>query len=182
MDNRGLPPQTSTQTSTPKLRFDDNVKVSQFDDAFEDDFSKATFDAFPNDDVQWHESLTKTAKQQIRNNKLQQRQQELIKKSESVNIFAKKVEDPFEDDEFFNSPPVPTTSNNSMDKTENHKTISSNGNGNGNGGTDGGGGGGAGGGGISSSNNGKGNNGNAAVENSGWDDDNTNFAKFDENM
>lgn len=107
LENRVISsPQTSTQTSTPKLRFDDNVKVSQFDDAFEDDFSKATFDAFQNDDVQWQESLQKTAKQQMRNNKLQQRQQELIKKSESVNIFAKKVEDPFEDDEFFNSPPL----------------------------------------------------------------------------
>lgn len=178
LDNRGLSPQTSTQTSTPKLRFDDNVKVSQFDDAFEDDFSKATFDAFPNEDVQWQESLTKPTKQQIRNNKLQQRQQELIKKSESVNIFAKKVEDPFEDDEFFNSP-VPTASNNSNDKTENHKTHSAhtNGNGNGNGGP------GAGGGGGSINNNGKSNSGGGnSTVGSSWDEDNTNFAKFDENM
>ncbi|XP_065359953.1 protein disabled isoform X2 [Calliphora vicina] len=168
LENRGISPQTSqTQTSTPKLRFDDNVKVSQFDDAFEDDFSKATFDAFQNDDVQWQESIQKTTKQQIRNNKLQQRQQDLIKKSESVNIFAKKVEDPFEDDEFFNSPPstIQLTANTAAaaaanDKTENHKT-------NGNGGSGG-------------SNNGGG--GGNAGSTAGWDDDNTNFAKFDENM
>ncbi|XP_037815404.1 protein disabled isoform X2 [Lucilia sericata] len=163
LENRGISPQTAhTQTSTPKLRFDDNVKVSQFDDAFEDDFSKATFDAFQNDDVQqWQESIQKTTKQQIRNNKLQQRQQDLIKKSESVNIFAKKVEDPFEDDEFFNSPPTVavSTSTAANEKTENHKTNGNNG-------------------GSSQGNNGGGGGGTSA----GWDDDNTNFAKFDENM
>lgn len=157
LENRVISsPQTSTQTSTPKLRFDDNVKVSQFDDAFEDDFSKATFDAFQNDDVQWQESLQKTAKQQMRNNKLQQRQQELIKKSESVNIFAKKVEDPFEDDEFFNSPPTSTATTNTNDKTENNgggnATVTAN------------------------------NVNTGSQVSSGWDDDNTNFAKFDENM
>jgi len=36
-------PPTSTPPITQKLRFDDNVKVSQFDDAaFEDDFAKAS--------------------------------------------------------------------------------------------------------------------------------------------
>ncbi|KNC24742.1 Protein disabled, partial [Lucilia cuprina] len=167
LENRGISPQTAhTQTSTPKLRFDDNVKVSQFDDAFEDDFSKATFDAFQNDDVQqWQESIQKTTKQQIRNNKLQQRQQELIKKSESVNIFAKKVEDPFEDDEFFNSPPTVavSTSTSANEKTENHKT-----NGNNAGSTQG--------------KNGGGGSGSVGGTSAGWDDDNTNFAKFDENM
>lgn len=162
LESRGISPQTSAQISTPKLRFDDNVKISQFDDAFEDDFSRATFDAFQNEDVQWQEPLQKTTKQQIRNNKLQQRQQELIKKSESVNIFAKKAEDPFEDDEFFNSPPVsgatqltsaaPATNEKTdipMPKSESSTGV-----------------------------NNAGTNGN----NAGWDDDNSNFAKFDENM
>lgn len=149
LENRGISPQTATtatatsnQVSTPKLRFDDNVKVSQFDDAFEDDFSKTSFDAFENDD-QWQESLPRATKQQIRNNKLQQRQQELIKKSESINIFAKKVEDPFEDDDFFNSP---TTQSNDKQGSSNsfHQQQSQ--------------------------------------PQTNWEDNNTNFAKFDENM
>ncbi|XP_043862181.1 protein disabled isoform X5 [Drosophila santomea] len=101
-------PPTSTPPITQKLRFDDNVKVSQFDDAaFEDDFAKASFD------FEKEQASSGTAgaggsgamsrKQNMRTSKLQQRQ-ELIKKSESVNIFAKKQEDPFEDDEFFKSP------------------------------------------------------------------------------
>ncbi|XP_026833284.1 protein disabled isoform X5 [Drosophila erecta] len=101
-------PPTSTPPITQKLRFDDNVKVSQFDDAaFEDDFAKASFD------FEKEQAGSGTAgagasgamsrKQNMRTSKLQQRQ-ELIKKSESVNIFAKKQEDPFEDDEFFKSP------------------------------------------------------------------------------
>ncbi|XP_017080974.1 protein disabled isoform X2 [Drosophila eugracilis] len=101
-------PPTSTPPITQKLRFDDNVKVSQFDDAaFEDDFAKASFD------FEKEQGGSGTAgagvsgamsrKQNMRTSKLQQRQ-ELIKKSESVNIFAKKQEDPFEDDEFFKSP------------------------------------------------------------------------------
>ncbi|XP_013107324.2 protein disabled isoform X2 [Stomoxys calcitrans] len=156
LENRGISPQAAapTQVSTPKLRFDDNVKVSQFDDAFEDDFSKTSFDAFENDD-QWQESLQRTAKQQMRNNKLQQRQQELIKKSESINIFAKKVEDPFEDDDFFNSPGTQTQNSASGDKQDN---------------------GGSGGGSSKTSNNGN------SFHPPSWDDNNTNFAKFDENM
>ncbi|XP_005182350.1 protein disabled isoform X3 [Musca domestica] len=159
LENRGISPQAptapTTQASTPKLRFDDNVKVSQFDDAFEDDFSKTSFDAFENDD-QWQESLTRSAKQQIRNNKLQQRQQDLIKKSESINIFAKKVEDPFEDDDFFNSPPIPPTAGgNNEDKQDKHK-------GNGSG--------------FQTQSQ------QQQQQPSNWDDNNTNFAKFDENM
>ncbi|XP_016966012.1 protein disabled isoform X4 [Drosophila biarmipes] len=101
-------PPTSTPPITQKLRFDDNVKVSQFDDAaFEDDFAKASFDfekeqAGPGPQGAGG-SGAMSRKQNMRTSKLQQRQ-ELIKKSESVNIFAKKQEDPFEDDEFFKSP------------------------------------------------------------------------------
>lgn len=168
LDNRGISPQSlhSNQASTPKLRFDDNVKVSQFDAAFDDDdFSKATFDAFENED-QWQESsvmqrpaASAANKQQMRNSKLQQRQQELIKKSESINIFAKKSEDPFEDDDFFNSPPTTAKANDNQSAA------------------------GAGGGGTTTGNGGSG----AAVASNGnmfqqWDDNNTNFAKFDENM
>lgn len=149
LENRGISPQAATtHNNTPKLRFDDNVKVSQFDDAFEDDFSKATFDAFEENKDQWQESLPRTTKQQIRNNKLQQRQQDLIKKSESINIFAKKVEDPFEDDDFFNTPSSPVPGG---EKQENHKTSSSNGN-------------------------------SFHQQQPQWDDNTTNFAKFDEHM
>lgn len=97
-------PPTSTPPITQKLRFDDNVKVSQFDDAaFEDDFAKASFD-FEKEQVSGAGGAgAMSRKQNMRTSKLQQRQ-ELIKKSESVNIFAKKQEDPFEDDEFFRSP------------------------------------------------------------------------------
>ncbi|BFF98948.1 protein disabled [Drosophila madeirensis] len=103
-------PPTATPPITQKLRFDDNVKISQFDDAaFEDDFAKASFD-FEKEQQTVGGAATAaggaaalTRKQNMRTSKLQQRQ-ELIKKSESVNIFAKKQEDPFEDDEFFKSP------------------------------------------------------------------------------
>ncbi|KAM8710021.1 hypothetical protein ACLKA7_016767 [Drosophila subpalustris] len=96
-------PPTSTPPITQKLRFDDNVKVSQFDDAaFEDDFAKASFD-FDKEQSSPAAPSASSRKQNMRSSKLQQRQ-ELIKKSESVNIFAKKQEDPFEDDEFFKSP------------------------------------------------------------------------------
>ncbi|XP_032598970.1 protein disabled [Drosophila grimshawi] len=96
-------PPASTPPITQKLRFDDNVKVSQFDDAaFEDDFAKASFD-FDKDQASPAAPSASSRKQNMRSSKLQQRQ-ELIKKSESVNIFAKKHEDPFEDDEFFKSP------------------------------------------------------------------------------
>ncbi|XP_017861608.1 PREDICTED: protein disabled [Drosophila arizonae] len=96
-------PASQTPPITQKLRFDDNVKVSQFDDAaFEDDFAKASFD-FDKEQASPAMPSASSRKQNMRSSKLQQRQ-ELIKKSESVNIFAKKQEDPFEDDEFFKSP------------------------------------------------------------------------------
>lgn len=142
---------------TQKLRFDDNVKVSQFDDAaFEDDFSNAQFD-FEKED-QWHaDSLqsasnaalmtTATKKHNLRNSKLQQRQ-ELIRKSESINIFGKKSEDPFEDDEFFKAPGEGVLANNNNNNS-NVQQLSKSGVGNG----------------------------------SGFQcDDDFNFAKFDENM
>ncbi|XP_070064824.1 protein disabled [Drosophila virilis] len=97
---------SSTPPITQKLRFDDNVKVSQFDDAaFEDDFAKASFD-FDKEQSSPAAPSASSRKQNMRSSRLQQRQ-ELIKKSESVNIFAKKQEDPFEDDEFFKSPDEP---------------------------------------------------------------------------
>lgn len=79
----------------PKLRFDDKVIISKFenDQKFEDDFSKnSEFEQTKN----INRSNSKFSKQEI-------------KKSESVNIFAKKVDDPFEDDDFFNSSATPTT-------------------------------------------------------------------------
>nr|XP_036220077.1 protein disabled isoform X3 [Bactrocera oleae] len=143
---------------TQKLRFDDNVKVSQFDDAaFEDDFSNAQFD-FEKED-QWHADSLQSAssaalmttaakKHNLRNSKLQQRQ-ELIKKSESINIFGKKSEDPFEDDEFFKAPGGESLLANNNNNNSNEQQLSKPGAGNG----------------------------------SGFQcDDDFNFAKFDENM
>ncbi|XP_017483213.1 PREDICTED: protein disabled [Rhagoletis zephyria] len=144
---------------TQKLRFDDNVKVSQFDDAaFEDDFSNAQFD-FEKDD-QWNaDSLQSTSnatllttaakKHNLRNSKLQQRQ-ELIKKSESINIFAKKSEDPFEDDEFFKAPSEVKLANNNNNNNNTGQPAAKSG---------------------------------ATDNSSGFQcDDDFNFAKFDENM
>ncbi|XP_011181034.1 protein disabled [Zeugodacus cucurbitae] len=123
---------------TQKLRFDDNVKVSQFDDAaFEDDFSNAQFD-FEKED-QWHADSLQSAsnaalmttaakKHNLRNSKLQQRQ-ELIKKSESINIFGKKSEDPFEDDEFFKAPPDVILANNNSNGQQLSKSGAGNGGG-----------------------------------------------------
>lgn len=124
----------NSATSIHRLRFDENVKISQFEDegAFEDDFSQVSFDTDFNSDSQWEQipqksdfmvsSTIATAtpttvaieqpsntnyfnkKQIMRTNKLQQRQQEMLKKSDSVNIFGKKCVDPFEDDDFFKTP------------------------------------------------------------------------------
>lgn len=111
--DRNTPPTSSA--SAQKLRFDETVTVTKFDrnadQMFEDDdFSKADF-TFSNDE-QWQPQSQKKSKlkpahttQQM----LQQpdhrptrSQQDLIKKSESVNIFAKREIDPFENDDFFN--------------------------------------------------------------------------------
>lgn len=86
--------------STPpqqKLRFDDKITVSKFDLFEDDDFSKAEF-SFQNED-QWVEELPK--KNNLKN--ISKMRQENIKKSESVNIFARNNNDPFEDDDFFAS-------------------------------------------------------------------------------
>uniref|UniRef100_A0A1L8DMT4 Putative adaptor protein disabled n=1 Tax=Nyssomyia neivai TaxID=330878 RepID=A0A1L8DMT4_9DIPT len=72
--------------SNTKLRFDEKVQHM-----FEDDFSKADVNAEGDD--QWAELPKKSLKVTTR--------KEHLKKSESVNIFAKKVDDPFEDDDFF---------------------------------------------------------------------------------
>lgn len=81
-------------TNQTKLRFDDNVTVSNFSSQmFEDDFSKTDFDF--EDEDKWSELPKKSIKTS--------KPCDNIKKSESVNIFAKKVDDPFEDDEFFKS-------------------------------------------------------------------------------
>lgn len=85
---------TPAPTNQTKLRFDDNVIVSKFhSQMFEDDFSKSEFDF--EDEDKWSELPKKSIKTV--------KPCDNIKKSESVNIFAKKVDDPFEDDEFFKS-------------------------------------------------------------------------------
>lgn len=103
----------STTPNQPKLRFDENITVSKFEsnaDLFEDDdFSKVQFD-FENED-QWIEELPR--KNNLKSQSTQRRLD--IKKSESVNIFAKKQEDPFEDDDFFKKPsPDGTTKKNTQ--------------------------------------------------------------------
>lgn len=120
------PPPTTTimaplQTPTPKLRFDECVTVVGSNNAAElfedDDFSKAEFSFEATD--QWNAQLSQQLKRTLKGNvvatptdrsgaaasgPLHRRQQQLsdnIRKSESVNIFAKKHDDPFEDDDFF---------------------------------------------------------------------------------
>lgn len=86
-------------TSTPpqqKLRFDDNITVSKFDLFEDDDFSKAEF-SFENED-QWVEELPKKINLK---NVTSVKRHDNIKKSESINIFARNNDDPFEDDDFF---------------------------------------------------------------------------------
>lgn len=99
-------------TSTPpqqKLRFDDKITVSKFDLFEDDDFSKAEF-SFQNED-QWVEELPK--KNNLKNvTTAMKMRHENIKKSESVNIFARNNDDPFEDDDFFNKRASEQNSNN----------------------------------------------------------------------
>lgn len=87
---------TFENSSTQKLRFDDKVTVSKFenDHHFEDDFSKNTEVEQPKNPGRLNSKFSKQE----------------IKKSESVNIFGKKIEDdPFEDDDFFKSSATPTS-------------------------------------------------------------------------
>lgn len=85
------------QQQTPKLRFDDKITVSKFDLFEDDDFSQAEF-SFENED-QWVEELPR--KINLKNVTSIKRGHENIKKSESINIFARNNDDPFEDDDFF---------------------------------------------------------------------------------
>nr|XP_019532643.2 protein disabled-like isoform X2 [Aedes albopictus] len=104
----------STAQTASKLRFNENVTVSKFSsDAatgshmFEDDFAGRSDNELED---QWtpempapvtnsngSKKILKTSSQQ------QSAQHDNLRKSDSVNIFAKKVEDPFEDDDFFSS-------------------------------------------------------------------------------
>ncbi|XP_055322685.1 protein disabled isoform X6 [Sitodiplosis mosellana] len=100
----------SEMISTPpqqKLRFDDKITVSKFDLFEDDDFSKAEF-SFQNED-QWVEELPK--KNNLKNVTSMKRHDN-IKKSESVNIFARNQDDPFEDDDFFNKSSEQNNNNN----------------------------------------------------------------------
>ncbi|XP_031633424.1 protein disabled isoform X4 [Contarinia nasturtii] len=97
--------------STPpqqKLRFDDKITVSKFDLFEDDDFSKAEF-SFQNED-QWIEELPK--KNNLKNVTSMKQRHDNIKKSESVNIFARNNDDPFEDDDFFNKKSTEQNNNN----------------------------------------------------------------------
>lgn len=89
-----------------KLRFNENVSVSKFDansssqQMFEDDFLEWTLEAPPTGgSIQ--SSLKKVPGSNLKTNSVFNRP-ENIKKSDSVNIFARKSdEDPFENDDFF---------------------------------------------------------------------------------
>lgn len=102
-----------------KLRFNDKIKVSKFktnfgedeppedepvdnSDMFEDDFSKVTLTSEELEAMdQWNEELP--VRRGPKPNNTGEISADNIRKSESVNIFAKKYEDPFEDDDFFNA-------------------------------------------------------------------------------
>lgn len=103
-------PSTSQQkngSNQQKLRFNENVSVSKFDansssqQMFEDDFLEWTPEApAPGPNIQ--SSLKKIPGSNLKTNSVFGRH-ENIKKSDSVNIFARKSdEDPFENDDFFN--------------------------------------------------------------------------------
>lgn len=126
------PASGSEHVPTPpqqKLRFDDKITVSKFDLFDDDDFSKAEF-SFENED-QWVDELPKKINLKNVNNSSgssQIKRHEHIKKSESVNIFAKKQDDPFEDDDFFkkSSPEQNSCSNNSKKNGIHNNNSSSN--------------------------------------------------------
>lgn len=100
--------------SQPKLRFNEKVRVSNYKtsyledksdsfesppgsgrDQFEDDFSNLTpMEHIDEMSDQWDENFTAPGSKSVGKEKD-------IRKSESVNIFAKKSDDPFEDDDFF---------------------------------------------------------------------------------
>lgn len=155
----------NTETSTPpqqKLRFDDKITVSKFDMFEDDDFSKAEF-SFENED-QWVEELPKKINlKNVSSNK----RHENIKKSESVNIFARNNDDPFEDD-FFTSL-KPDQSNGGENLTKKHYGIQKNTHNNN----------------VSNANNTNGkstaNNNNASSNNNSFKWEN-NFAKFEDNI
>ena len=94
-------------SSQQKLRFNENVSVSKFDanssaqQMFEDDFLEWTPEA-PATGGNIQSSLKKVPGSNLKTNSVFNRH-ENIKKSDSVNIFARKSdEDPFENDDFFN--------------------------------------------------------------------------------
>lgn len=94
-------------SSQQKLRFNENVAVSKFDanssaqQMFEDDFLEWTPEA-PATGANIQSSLKKIPGSNLKTNSVFNRH-ENIKKSDSVNIFARKSdEDPFENDDFFN--------------------------------------------------------------------------------
>lgn len=104
----------STAQTASKLRFNENVTVSKFSSEaatgshmFEDDFAGRSDNELED---QWTPEMTAPvtnsngSKKILKTSSQQQSQQhDNLRKSDSVNIFAKKVDDPFEDDDFFSS-------------------------------------------------------------------------------
>lgn len=107
-----------TAQTAAKLRFNENVTVSKFNSEantagthmFEDDFAGRSDNELED---QWTCELQAPAtssnngggggKKILKSSSQSQQQQDNLRKSDSVNIFAKKVDDPFEDDDFFSS-------------------------------------------------------------------------------
>lgn len=110
-----------TAPSAAKLRFNENVQVSKFNSEantagthmFEDDFAGRSDNELED---QWTCELQAPATSNNNNggkkilksssqhpSQQQQQDKDNLRKSDSVNIFAKKVDDPFEDDDFFSS-------------------------------------------------------------------------------
>ncbi|ETN60663.1 disabled [Anopheles darlingi] len=110
------PPPTSAPSSGSKLRFNENVTVSKFDaeatTMFEDDFTGRSSDVEQDlgGEPQQHQggwpsshSTSPGPAAAAQHHHQKQYHQDNIRKSDSINIFAKKVDDPFEDDDFFSS-------------------------------------------------------------------------------
>ena len=78
-----------------KLRFNENVSVSKFEDDF---LEQWTPESASSGNIQ--SSMKKLNSSNLKSSSVFRH--ENIKKSESVNIFARKADDPFENDDFFN--------------------------------------------------------------------------------
>lgn len=103
-----------TAQTAAKLRFNEQVTVSKFNSEantagthmFEDDFAGRSDNELEDQwtcELQAPATSNNNGGKKILKSSSQNQQQDNLRKSDSVNIFAKKVDDPFEDDDFFSS-------------------------------------------------------------------------------